>query len=303
MQPRTIPMDWETFRKTAAPFSIALDGFVSGGPELDTAGPFINLNHHDGVKRLETRATCAQVRIRLILKLFRTFRDKYGPRAIVCVNDCDEDVCLSWFQLNHYELATQTINPMLNRLVTVEDMMDTTAGAFPYPEDLEMMHELAWIFEPYRQFRVSGGLDRRDAGAFVSVVTDVENRIMRHITGRGERLPLDTRFERIGEGTGWTMVHEIGAQSRQGMFAAGIEAFHSVRERPDGRYVHTLGRQSDTIPFPLQRLCARLNQEEVCGEDVWGGGDMIIGSPRVSGSGLRPDQVAEIIEDELQKSV
>ncbi len=302
MQPQTIPMRWDAFRRTALPYSLALDGFVSAGPEFDPTIPVMNLNHHEGVKRIETRATCAQVQIRLHLKLFRTFRDDTGSRMIVCANDCDEDVCTSWFQLKHHAMCGQVFNPLLNRLVHIEDMMDTTAGAYPYPGGLEVMEELAWVFEPYRRFRVSGELDRRDAGAFVAVVTDVENRIMRHITGRGERLSLDLRYERRRAGTGWTLVTERGMHARQALFGDGIEAFVAYRERPDGRFVYTLGRMSDTIPFPVLRLFDRLNQEESCGEDRWGGGDVVGGSPRVGGSALNPDQVTEIVEDELKES-
>jgi hypothetical protein len=301
MQPRTIPVPWEVFRKTAAPFSLALDGFVPEGPEFDPSVPVMNLNHHDGVKRIETRATCAQVEMRLVLKLFRTFRDKDGPRMVVCANDCDEDVCTSWFQLKHHAMCSQVFNPLLHRLISIEDKMDTTAGAYPYPEGLDVLEELAWVFEPYRRFRASGELDRREAEAFVAVVTDVEHRIMRHITGRGGRLKLDTRFDRMRSGTGWTMVREHGAQARQGVFGSGIDAFVAVRERPDGRYVYTFGRLSDTIPFPLVRLIDRLNREEDCTLDRWGGGDIVMGSPRVGGSNTNPDHLFEIVEDELKQ--
>lgn len=280
MQPRAVPVEWASFCKTARPYSIALDGFVGGGPEFDPSVPLMNLNHHDGVRRIETRATCAQVQIRLHLGLMRTFRDAGGPRMIVCVNDCDEDVCLSWFQLKHHTLCGQVMNPLLNRLVHVEDMMDTTAGSYPYSGDLEMMREVAWVFEPYRRFRSSGEIDRREADAFVAVVTDVENRIMRHVTGRGDRLDLNVEYQKIGGGTGWALVREIGAQARQGVFGDGHVAFVAVRDRPDKRFVYSIGRLSDTIPFPVARIFERLNLEEGCVADRWGGGDVIGGSPR-----------------------
>lgn len=58
MQPRTIPVPWKVFRTTAVPFSLAIDGFVPEGPEFDPTIPVMNLNHHDGVKRIETRYLC-----------------------------------------------------------------------------------------------------------------------------------------------------------------------------------------------------------------------------------------------------
>lgn len=45
MQPRTIPVPWKIFRTTAAPFSLAIDGFVPEGPEFDPTIPVMNLNH------------------------------------------------------------------------------------------------------------------------------------------------------------------------------------------------------------------------------------------------------------------
>ena len=54
----------------------------------------------------------------------------------VYANDCDEDVCMSWFLLKNHALTQQALNPALNRLVHMVDMLDTTAGAFPFPEDM-----------------------------------------------------------------------------------------------------------------------------------------------------------------------
>lgn len=294
----TSPLSWEEFRAETDPYSIALDGYVAEGPAFDPSGPWRNFNHHEGVDRLATRATCGQVLMDLRQGLFDLFRDDDGPRADVYVNDCDEDVCLSWFLLKHHTLATQSINPLLNRLVHMEDALDTTAGAYPFPKDAVVLREMAWVFEPYRQFRLSGGLGRREANQFTSVITDVEHRILSHITGRGEELPLDLRYDVVGGGKGWSLVEEHGSMARTGMFADGIRAFVSVRDHGDGRYTYTVGRMSHFIDFPIVDLLAALDKAEG-GEDHWGGGNTIGGSPRVTGSRLTPEQVTAIIEDVL----
>lgn len=294
MRPRDKPCTWDDFCHATPPFSIALDGYVNEGPRFDPSGPRRNFNHHEGVPRFETRATCAQVLIRLRTGLFERFHDAHGPHAHVFVNDCDEDVCLSWFLLNRASIAEQTVNPILNRLVGVIDMLDTTAGAYPYPREMEFQRELAWVFDPYRQFRLSGDLDRKDPGDYTRVVHEVELRIMAHIAGRGEKVSaLDTRYEVIGGGAGWVMVRELGAQARTGMFADGIRAFVSVRERPDGRWVFVLGRMSDDIPFDIPAFLQRANQLEATygdTDDFWGGSDTIGGSPRVRGSLIPPNE-------------
>ncbi len=78
---RTIEMS--TFVAMAPAFSIALDGYVRGGPQYDWRGPHISFNHHEDVDRLATRATCAQVLMSLRSGLFGRFRDGQGPKAQV----------------------------------------------------------------------------------------------------------------------------------------------------------------------------------------------------------------------------
>lgn len=235
---------WTEFQQESKPFSIALDGYVHGGPKFDLDGPRVNFNHHEDVDRLATRATCAQVLMAIRQGLFSTFRNKDGPIAHVMANDCDEDVCTSWTLLRHHYLVQGALNPAINRLVAMEDALDATAGAYPFPKDLPALRELAWIFEPYRMFRLSGQIYKRNPDEFKSIIQDVELRIMLHITGRGQEVPLDTRYEILGGDSKCTVVREIGAQSRTGMFSDGIRVFVSVKERPDGRYAYVIGKMS-----------------------------------------------------------
>lgn len=275
---------WKRFLSDAPPFSIALDGFVPEAPMFDPEGPRANFNHHDGVSRMETRSTCAQVLIHIRKGLFRCFRDDRGPRAVVWVNDCDEDVCTAWALLNNHALAESAINPLLNKLVQMEDMLDTTAGAYPYPQDLPALRQLAWIYQPYRQFRLDGGLARRNPAAFESVITDVESRIKLYVTGQGKEIPIDTRYEVLGGGDTWALVREIGAQARIGMLTRGIRAYMSIRDRPDGSRTVTIGKLDPYHPADLVRLAERLNAEEHNPGDLWGGGTDVLGSPRSSGT-------------------
>jgi hypothetical protein len=299
MHPRDLPQTWEDFCASKAPYSIALDGYVATGPRFDQSGPWLNLNHHEEVDRLATRATCAQVLMALRQGLSDCFRDEQGFHAEVYANDCDEDVCLSWFLLAHGYLAEHVINPALNRLVAMEDALDATAGAYPYPPDLPTLRELAWVFEPYYRFRATGGLDRREADAFAGVVTDVEHRIMQHVTGRGGSVALDTRYRRAGGGPGWVLMEPVGAQARTGLFADGVRAYLSFRQRPDGNWTYTLGRMSLFIPFDVPAILAALNEAEGCEEDHWGGGNTVAGSPRVGGSRLPPQEVERIVNEVL----
>lgn len=300
MRPEVEPVSWEEFCRTAPPFSIAIDGYVGEGPRYDPDGPRLNLNHHEGVDRLATRATCAQALIKVRMGLFERFRDADGPRALLYVNDCDEDVTTTSFVLIHNDLSRSTANPSLNRLVGLVDALDTTAGAYPYVPDMRALQELAWIFQPYRQFRVTGGIDRRRADEFEGIATDVMHRMMEYVTGRCKMIPLDTRYAPIGSGPGWTMIREIGENGRVGAFGDGIKAYVVARERGNGRYTYTVGRVSAFIPFPVPEILAALDAAEGNQACHWGGGDTIGGSPRATGSRLAPSEVEKLINDHLR---
>jgi hypothetical protein len=301
--PQTPPRTWAQFCTESEPFSIALDGYVADGPRFDPSGPRANFNHHETVNRLATRATCGQILIAIRQGLFSRFRNARGQRAVLYANDCDEDVCLSVFLLRNSHMVVSAMNPLINRLVSMEDVLDTTAGAYPYPRDLPALGELAWVFQPYRRFRLSGGLDEKDPAAFEAVLTDVCNRIIQHVVGKGQTVELDTRYERIGGGKNWALVREIGANGRTGMFSDGIRAYVSVRERPNGRRTVTVGRMSPFIDFDVPSFIAKCNEEEglTDDEDRWGGGDNIGGSPRVAGSDLTDESLTRIAEDIIDK--
>ena len=64
--------EWAEFCSTHPPYSIALDGYVSGASRFDGRGPWLNLDHHADVDRLATRATCAAS---LALPSTRALRD------------------------------------------------------------------------------------------------------------------------------------------------------------------------------------------------------------------------------------
>lgn len=294
MQPKTAPVSWESFIRDYPQYSIALDGFVFGGPKFDAESNKVNFNHHEDVSRLETRATCAQVLMGIRQGLFDRF--KGAGKIEVYANDCDQDVCTSWFLINNYHLALNSMNPLINRLVFMEDMLDSTAGAYPFSACLPTLEHFAWVFEPYTAFRLSGGLSSRDETLFKNVVFDVEHRILDHTMGKGKTLPLDIRYQVISRTPTYALVEEIGAQARTGMFSDGIKAFVSFRKNNDS-YTYILGKMSAYINFDIQKIIEKLNQIENCESDCWGGSETIAGSPRIRGSQLSPDDLVNILKD------
>lgn len=299
MRPENASLRWEDFCAAHGPYTIGLDGYVAARSQFDPSGPRLNLDHLTDVDRLATRATCAQALLAIHQGLFDYFRDKHGPRAEVCVNDCDEDICVTWFLLTHHDLATHGKNPRLERLVNLVDVLDTTAGAYPLPPDLSSLKQLAWIFAPYYNFRGSGELDRREAEGHRRVVEEVSSRIERHLAGHGGSRPLDGRYKRLGGGPGWSMIREIGAQARIAAAADGIRAYVAVRERADGRWAYIVGRTAPFVPFDVPALLRALNEAEGGGKARWGGSNLVGGSSRVPGSKLPPREVERIIKASL----
>ena len=219
--------------------------------------------------------------------MFKLLRDRRGNRhPIAYVNDCDQDVCTSIWLMLHPDIAGQIVNPSLNRLLTVEDHLDTTAGAYPYAPDMPIMMEMAWIYEPYTRFRQIGGLSRRNADDFRGVIEDVCHRIDQYMVGRCGRIDLDTHYELLHAGQGWSVIQELGLHGRTGAYHDGIEAYLSVKTRDDGKLDVVVGRTSPFVPFPVETFLALCNELEASQDRRWGGSDMIGGSNRANGTDL-----------------
>ncbi|MCG2713120.1 MAG: hypothetical protein L6416_12470 [Candidatus Omnitrophica bacterium] len=291
------PFSWKKFCKMTPHFSIALDGYVNAGPCFNPEGPWINFNHHEQVDRMATRSTCAQVLIAIRQGLFDLFLNNNEPHANVYVNDCDEDVCLSWFLLKNYLLVENACPELITRLVTMEDLMDATAGAYPMPIELSDLKELSWIFEPYRKFRINGGLDRKNRDEFLKIINEVTTRIGKYIGGEGESVPLDIHYKKIGGGENWTMFEENGSHACTGAYADGIRAYVSVRKAAPDRWVYTIGKMSPYVNFDISKIIRALNKAEGNKKDKWGGANTIGGSPRVAGSKLSPQEVEKIVNN------
>lgn len=294
-EPNTAPLTWEEFCAKAPPGSIAIDGYVTGPLKWDPALLTLNLNHHEGCDRLSTRCTAAQAVMLLRSGLTKALEGLEEIR-IYC-NDCDQDVILTVWSLRNAFVSRTVINPAFNRILHIADVLDTTAGAYSFPHDMPGMEESNWIFEPYTIARLNGTLARRDAREFLGVIEAGCDRISHAVAGRGKCLPLDTRYDRIGGGTGWIHVCEKGLNARVGVFND-ADAFVATRHRPDGNHDVSIGRKSIFIArFDIPEMLRRLNEIEGAPNDPWGGGDTIAGSPRSAGTAIPIARICEIVED------
>ncbi len=297
VEPKTPPMPWEQFCKEKPALSIAIDGYVSGAPNEDPKKHLLSLNHHEQVKRLNTRATCAQALFFVRQGLYSYFRINEEATAQVYTNDCDHDVDLTWTILHNPELVLESHNPSLNRLVKLVDELDTTSGLCYIDVSLPILQHHAWIFDPYMQFRLSGNIDKRDPKEFAEIIYAVEARILRHLDGTGESIPVNTDYIYLGGRNDWAMIKEIGAQARGAAFKNGIRALITVRERVDGNYNYSFCKALPFVHFDIPLILSTLNALEGLTDkpDRHGGGDFTGGTSRNLGCAIPPKELERII--------
>lgn len=299
-------VNWADFSKKFPKGSIAVDGFCVGPPRFDTRRRILNINHHEGVDRLATRASCDQAYIAVADGLYDTFRDKNGPDAALYCNDCDQDVALATYILTRPHLVGR---PRLRMLIRICDLMDTSMGIMPHRWRWQAMKHLVWATEPYTKARTSGRLQELDGEGMEAVVNAVHHRLDDLII-RQRRIhfqKMDTHFEVIGGGREWTFVREYGQQSRIGMAEHGIRAFIALvhEDKDGGVHRYSIGRLSAFIPFPQKAIYNALNKAEGINDhddlDRWNGGPTAGGSPRKRGSRLTPTEVEKIVNACVKK--
>lgn len=297
-----VVLSWEEFTHTKPPFSIALDGYVNSISELDFDGPYLNLDHHSGIKRLITRSTCAQVYLSIVLGLFKLFQKNNQPYANIYVNDCDQDVCLSyWLLKNPDKILALRAQDNIARLIIGEDFIDATAGSFPIDLTRDISQQTVWIFEPYTTARNNGELKKLSSSQMVELIMRVYERINLYVEDKAQKIEADTRHEIVGGGKSWILAKEIGSYARAQLYQDGVTALISFRENQDGTYTYSIGKISNFINFPIPKLYNILNQAENLNDTniQWGGSAIIGGSPRRSNSKLKPKELENIVNDYL----
>ncbi len=295
-------MTWEEFLKTAPPNSIALDGVVRGGPRFDPATNHVNFDHHDCVVREATMSTAMQVYFALKGGLMKAFAGRPGLIHIY-VNDTDQDTSLAvWLLWNYKKFEGTASLAHINRLRALTDVWDITAGAFPLSLDDRIVRQHNWVFEPYTDLRKSGALATANEAVLSDNLIAVMNRLNQFMMGTSGEKELDTRHTILYDCPDFKIVDEIGGnEARYHLWSQGMNAFISlVARRPDGRFVYSIGRRSQYIPFPVEALYDDLNAAEGLDRtNGWNGSTIIGGSSRERGSGLSWEAILNIVTRRL----
>lgn len=295
-------LTWDEFREETPPFSIALDGYVTGPPAHDEDTQHVNFDHHEGVHRPATMSSAMQAMYAVKGGLMKRFRDQQDELPRVYVNDCDQDVSLAVFVLENYKLfeGTQS-HPGFNRLLEIDQRLDITAGAYPMNHDVDLVKQHHWVFEPYGDMRKSGRLYSADASAIRDNIETTCGRIMQLLIGNPGTVESDTRHEIFYQGDDFWMAHEIGGpDSRYDLFSQGMMSFvNKIGEMPNGNNVMSVGRVSTYVDFPLLELYPYYNEAEKDADGQWNGSTLIGGSPRGSGTSLSIPDLRDITIDAL----
>lgn len=300
IEPR-VSKTWDEFCKETPPESIALDGYVLDGPKFDMTTKHINFDHHTFVQRLSTRSTTWQVAMAIKMWIF----DVLNPNTTnVYINDADQDVCLSTRLLkNHVRMSGQKSEPLINKLVEIQDKLDCTAGMYPFDPNYDIIQKASWIFDPYIKSRLSNRINYMDMAEMQNIIESVHGRIDKFLLWDAEKKTLDTNYEILWGGDIWRMVKEKWYDARIKMAYDGIKAFVSVKQLENNRYAYSIGKISEFIPFPVQELYNILNEAEWIhpnDKNRRNGWTTIWWSPREGGSTLCPQDIIKIINEYLK---
>ena len=299
-------MTWKEFVANTPPNSIALDGVVRGGPKSDLRTRHFNYDHHDNVVREATMSSAMQVFYAIKGGLMEILKNKEDRvEGSIYVNDTDQDTVLGvWYLINYKKFEGVQSIPHLSRLLELTNRLDITGGAFPMNLDDQLVRKHNWIFRPYTNLRKSGMLAQATEEMMLENLEAVMSRLTKFMMDQSEEVPLDTKHEILYDSPNYKIIDEIGGnEARYYLFSKGLRAFISlVTRRPDGKFVYTVGRSSQYIPFPVEKLYDDFNlAENLTSRDGWNGSTIIGGSSRLNGSSLTWEQLRDITNRRLQQ--
>ncbi len=282
--------------------TIYLDGAAQTEPFMDAAKSVFNLDHHEGVVRAFTLATCEQAMV-LVLKGL----DLDDERWTVWVNEPDFDAVLAlWLLLNHRRLADsgRSVRRRIMPVVRLQGVIDAhgleLADLSAFPSELQQRtldtinelraHELAlkadgeWSSTDFLEYTCAA-LQRVDD--WVYTAADFADHSEIEEIGRTRvsphRLAIACRAE--------AGIYEVEEHLRG---IHGDRLGLVILQKEDTAYTI---RQSDPfLPSNLEPVYERLNLLDPAadGGQRWGGSGDIGGSPRGTGTRLGVDEILDV---------
>jgi len=295
-----------TAARSAPRGTIFLDGAAQGEPFVDPERDVYNLDHHEGCVRAFTLATCEQAMVLLRRGLDLRLRD-----WSVIANGVDLDTVLAiWVLLNHLRLAPDDspvrarILPLLRLEGNIDALGLGTEDLCGLPAALhtETRRQLDALLERERSAKTRGL--GRDPLAFVAAQLRAIDRIAYAGEELGELLEIEeiARAELVGAGVAVVCradggIYEVERELRR---LHGSRLGLVVLQKEAGQYslrpVHpAAAAQLDRIYLHLNRIDP--GSDGCFAENRWGGAGEIGGSPRKTGTRLRPEEIARACRD------
>ncbi len=293
--------------RKAAEGSIFLDGVANDAPFLDTERHVYNLDHHEGCVRPFTLSTCEQAFI-----LIRKGLNLREREWTLYANEPDLDTVLAiWVILNHRRINDEDdaeIRSKILPILRLEGVIDV--HGFELQElacfSEEQMHETGARISNLIQEELAHKQQGRWAGI------DYAEHTARTLRKIDEMIYSPWHFD------GFKVIDEIArveitdsqvaviCRSEAGIYEV-EQQLREVHEDRLGIIVlqkspknYTLRQVNLFLPVNLKRVYSQLNLMDPNSklgkeEDRWGGSGDIGGSPRKSGTGLSPAEIADAL--------
>jgi hypothetical protein len=244
--------------------SLALDGAVRG-PFIDTARERYSFDHHEGVIRHVTLATCEQVRDALLVG--------FDPRGFqVFVNDLDGDTVLSLWLLIHPNRLRGEGSERLLSLVDRVGRCDALGPGWgtPHPLHVSLTPDRG---TPQTELQLMRFLDMLDRW---------------WESGAVPKPPAPEPSQAFWLEPDGTLAHgEVGRMV--GLYErASVGVLHG--DAPGGTRAYTIGKRSEFVRYDVRAFLDALNTLE----PGWGGGSTIAGAPRHADGRRSRLSVAEV---------
>jgi len=288
---------WEHFVRETPEYSIGLE-VVNDTP--GHSGHHVHFDHHSGVVREATMSAAMQAYLAVRQgRLMERWLRKQRPVPVYVWN-ADQDVCLAAFVLEHHELLERSEgSPLLRWIVQYNNKIDVCGGLYPVNLDELVENHFTWVFEPYRQQRMSG--KRKGDDILVEdTIWEVCERLRALLEGRAGTAPVTAKPEILYRSPyNFVIADEKGdPNSRLVLAAQGYTNLISlVCTRPSGRFTYSIIRGSpyDEDVFQVPKLIDAFQSAEDC-ESVWGGSNLAAGSDSEIGSSLPWTSLRDIAE-------
>jgi membrane protease YdiL (CAAX protease family) len=292
--------------------TIFLDGVAQCEPFMDHERQVYNFDHHEGCVRAFTLASCEQT-----LVMYMKGLDLQGREWNIFANEPDLDTILAiWILLNHTRIGRMHTNQrrILFALVRYEGVIDALGLELKELSALpgELMHKIQRVIDHLRseeiRLKKEGRWPETDFLNYSAMILHKIDQIFYKSSdfvdykGVEELARIDLNDQRIAAVVEADMgIYEIEPHLNK-LYGNRLGVVFLKK----GHYAYTV-RQTDLfMPITLDDIYERLNFIDPAVKNrtktnKWGGANDIGGSPRETGTLLKPMDIAQGCRDAVQK--